>query len=562
MYPHAGTTRSLWQNRTHLQHGARLRGDITTDVVIVGGGIAGLTSAWLLRQRGIDVVVLEDGRLGSGETERTTAHLTSVLDDRFVELEKMHGADNTGVAAQSHAQAIDQIETIVDQLQVDCGFRRVHGYLFAADVDGNALLDEEYAAAVRAGLEVAIVDEVPGVQRLGRALRFSNQAEFEPLPYLTALAEACIGAGVRIFTGAHVSDLEGGAAPRATTEDGHTVAATRAVVVCTNTPVNDLLAVHTKQIPYRTYVVGLRVAAGALPSALWWDTSEPYHYVRVVKARPDTVGDDAFDVLLVGGEDHRVSAVHDADERFDRLEAWAKERFPCGARVNAWSGQVMEPADGLAFIGKNPMDADNVYIATGDAGQGITHGTIAGMMFAELLAPKRHAHGGRCDEANDGVDAEEDALDGNLEPWTRLYDPGRVSAKAIGEYTKDGINAVAQYARWLKGSDVDGDANIPRGSGAIQRRGLSLVAVYVDPAGEQHACSAVCPHLGAILAWNDLEKSWDCPLHGSRFTTSGIVMNGPANVSLNRLDEDGKEIAGHAPFADSSEPVAIFADRK
>ncbi len=536
MYPHAGTTRSLWQQHTRLTQGETLRGALQTDVVVVGAGIAGLTTAWLLRKRGLDVAILDDGRIGSGETERTTAHLSSALDEGYLEIERIHGKDNARLAAQSHSQAIDQIEAIVRELQIDCAFRRIDGYLFGSDDTGDAALDDEYAAAGRAGLEVELVNEVPGLPRVRRALCFRQQGEFEPLQYLGALADACMARGVRLFTGAHVSELEGGDAPKVTTEDGVTINARRAVIVCTNTPVNDLVALHTKQIPYRSYVIGLRVAADTLPSALWWDTAEPYHYVRLVRAA-DRSG-DGHDVLIVGGEDHKVSAVDDGEERFARLEAWARERFACGARISQWSGQVMEPIDGLAFIGKNPMDADNVYVATGDSGHGLTHGTIAGMMFAEMLfADNKH-------------------------PWAALYDPRRHSPKAIADYAKESVNAVAQFARWFKGSDVAHDEDIKRGSGAVQRRGLSLVAVSVDNDGHRHECTAVCPHLGAILAWNDLEKSWDCPLHGSRFTALGTVINGPANTCLKRFDDDGNEVAGALQQEESSGPVASFADRK
>ncbi|HEY1098832.1 MAG TPA: FAD-dependent oxidoreductase, partial [Myxococcota bacterium] len=388
---------------------------------------------------------------------------------------------------------------------------------------------------------VELVDEVPGLPRLGRALRFGQQAEFEPLTYLGALADACLARGARIHTGVHVDDVTGGAQPHVVTSDGHTITARRAAIVCTNTPVNNRVAVHTKQLPYRSYAIALRVAAGTLPSALWWDTAEPYHYVRLVKA--DDRSGDGSDLLIVGGEDHKVSSVDDGPARFDRLEAWAKARFPgCGARTAAWSGQVMEPIDGLAFIGKNPLDDDNVYIATGDSGHGLTHGTIAAMMFSEMLF----------------------ADEGDEHPWAKLYDPRRHSPSAVGEYAKETLNAVAQFGRWLQGSDVADVADIPLGSGAIQRRGLSLVAVYVDEDGHRRECSAVCPHLGAIVAWNDLEKSWDCPLHGSRFTTFGTVVNGPAISNLPRVDA-AAPTPGPVPddaVIERSGPVASWADRK
>lgn len=531
---HAGRTTSVWH--ASPSPGAPLRADVDTDVVVVGGGITGLTTAWLLAKKGARVVVVDDGPIGSGETERTTAHLASALDERFVHLEKLHGKDNARLAAQSHAQAIDQIEAIVRELQIDCDFQRVDGYLFAADDDDSdgSDLDDECAAAVRAGLVAEVVDAIPSLPRLGRAVRFSNQAEFEPMRYLHAMALACEARGVVLCTNTHADRIEGGDAPKVVTDDGFTISAAKAVVVATNTPVNDILALHTKQLPYRSYVIGLRVAAGALPHALWWDTGDPYHYVRVMRGVGDNAG---HDVLIVGGEDHKTGQVDDATERFDLLEAWARERFVVGARVSEWSGQVMEPIDGLAFIGKNPLDHDNVYVATGDSGHGLTHGTIAGMMLSEMIF---------------GVDDH---------PWAALYDPRRKSLQGITDYAKESFNVAVQYARWLKGSDVAHDEDIPRGSGAVQRRGLSLVAVSVGDDGCRHECSAVCPHLGAIVAWNDLEKSWDCPLHGSRFTPTGAVMNGPTNKGLERLGDVAPSLPDLGD-EEATRPIPMWADRK
>jgi nitrite reductase/ring-hydroxylating ferredoxin subunit len=254
-----------------------------------------------------------------------------------------------------------------------------------------------------------------------------------------------------------------------------------------------------------TYVIGAPVPRGSVTTALYWDTGDPYHYIRLV-----TGIDTGHDLLVVGGEDHKSGQADDIEERHPRLEAWARERFPSmGEVTHQWGGQVMEPVDGLAFIGHNPLDADNVYTVTGDSGNGMTHGTIAGMLITDQIL-------------------------GRHNPWESLYDPGRITLRASAEYAKEAVNTVAQYADWVTKGDVGSVDEIEKDSGAVIRRGVAKLAVYRDPTGALHERSAVCPHLGCIVAWNPAEKTWDCPCHGSRFDKFGEVINGPANVGLVR----------------------------
>ncbi len=290
-------------------------------------------------------------------------------------------------------------------------------------------------------------------------------------------------------------------------DDGRSVQAD-IVVFATNTPVNDRVAIHTKQHAYLTYAVALPVAPGSVPLGLYWDTSQsaedpegPYHYVRLHRSSKES----GHDVLIVGGEDHKVGQADDAAERWQRLEGWARERFPVkGPLVARWSGEVEEPIDGIAFIGADPGGPDGVYIVTGDSGMGMTHGAIAGLLLSDLAAGRSNA-------------------------WAKLYDPARRTLRAAGTYAEENLNTAAQYADWLqKGAKADPAP----GSGVIVRRGLRLVARYCDDAGAMHECSAVCPHLGGIVRWNSGESSWDCPAHGSRFDPKGKVFHGPSVGSL------------------------------
>jgi nitrite reductase/ring-hydroxylating ferredoxin subunit len=266
--------------------------------------------------------------------------------------------------------------------------------------------------------------------------------------------------------------------------------------------VNDRITMHTKQAPYRTYVVAARLRKDTVPPGLYWDTAEPYHYVRM---QPGGPGED--DVLIVGGEDHHTGQADDGDARLDRLEAWARERFgTLGPVVDRWSGQIIASIDGLGFIGRNPGDHGNVFIATGDSGNGLTHGTIAGLLIGDLVLGRRH-------------------------PWADVYDPARITPLAAWSFAKENLHVAAGYAHWLKPAAHATTALAP-GSGTVVQRGLRKIAVYRDEHGGLHERSAVCPHLGGVVAWNPLERTWDCPCHGSRFDARGCVVNGPANRDL------------------------------
>lgn len=396
----------------------KLAEDISTDVAIVGGGIAGMTTAYLLSKAGKKVAVLEDGFIASGETGRTTAHITHALDDRYYNLEKKHGLDGSRLAAESHTAAIDYIDSIVKEEGIDCDLARLDGYLFLDATDDNQSLERELAAAHNAGLEdVKMVKESPLKHRdISPCLCFPNQAQFQPLKYIRALAKAITSKyGATIYTKTHASELgseDGKVGIK--TSNGHRVTATN-IILATNAPIVDKVSkIYDKQKAYRTYVIATEIRKNAIPKALYWDTGnqkskeniKPYHYVRI----QEKTNDDNYDLLIVGGEDHKTGNTEnnqEIDKRFGRLENWMRNRFSVkGPTVYRWSGQVMEPADGLAFIGRNPGPDKNIYIATGDSGNGMTHGTIAGIILSDLILGKNN-------------------------PWAELYSPSRkVDGKA------------------------------------------------------------------------------------------------------------------------------------
>jgi len=498
--PPGAHTTSLWRHDVSFAPLAPLVTNVRADVCVVGAGIAGLSVAYQLARGGAAVVVVDAAGLGEGETARTSAHLSNVLDTRYTQLESLHGAERTGLIAASHARAVDEIEAVSAREGIACELERVDGYLFAAEDTDPRTLGDEYEAARRAGIEATWVERAPLLPfDSGRCLRFPRQAQFHPLRYLAGLAEATRRAGATIVAG-RVVRVDG--TPVTVEVVGGATVTAGAAVVATNTPINDRITMHTKQAAYRTYVIAAPVPAGSVPPGLYWDTADPYHYMRTQRH------DDARDLLIVGGEDHRTGQGDPSGAPFERLEAWAHGRFPAiGPVMHRWSGQIMASIDGLGFIGRNPGDAANVFIATGDSGNGLTHGTLAGLVLADVIA-------------------------GRPNPWADVYDPSRITPRAAWTFAKESLHVAAGYARWLAPARTQAHAQLAPGHGAVLQRGLHKVAVYRDERGGLHELSAVCPHLGGVVVWNDVEKSWDCPCHGSRFDTNGCVLNGPAASDL------------------------------
>lgn len=514
----AGETISLWERTAKKFRSAPLSENLTAEVCIVGAGIAGVTTAYLLARQDRRVVLVDDGPVGGGMTGRTTAHLVNALDERYSDVEKILGEECSRLYAKSHTAAIDQIESIVTKEKINCDFERVEGYLFVPPGGAVKELTRELGALHRAGLrEVERVDAVPTARlETDAVLRFPRQAQFHPLKYLDGVARAILELGGRIFTGTRVIEIEDGDRVKIKTSSGFTISA-QAAVVATNCPINDRLVIHSKQAPYATYVIGMRVTR-EVEHALFWDTALtaedekrqigpiPYHYCRFAR-------DEENDVFIVGGEDHKSGQAEDFEQRFAKLERWTRDRFPfVGEVTDRWSGQVMEPVDGVAYIGRNPGDK-NVYVVTGDSGNGMTHGTIAGILIVDLIA-------------------------GRENPWAKLYDPSRKTLKpvVVADYVAENANVVAQLRDYVTpGSEASAD-EIECGNGTILRSGIKKIAAYRDDNGVLHKLSAVCPHLKCIVRWDGAEKTWDCPCHGSRFNALGLVLNGPAISDLEPIE--------------------------
>ena len=496
------------------------------DVAIVGGGIAGLSTAYLLSKSGKKVILFEDGYIGSGETGRTTAHITHALDDRYYNLEKLHGKEGAHIAAESHTAAINMLEAIVNEEKIDCDFEKLDGFLFLDSTDTKESLDDELEATHRAGIKsTEIISKVSNLSfDTGPCLLFPNQAQFHPLKYLKGLSEAILSYGGKIYTATHVKDIL--PPNKIKTSDGYTAFA-KNIVIATNAPIIDKVSkIYEKQQAYRTYVIGARIKKDKVPHALYWDTGNqnsentvaPYHYVRIQR---NGEYDSNYDLLIVGGEDHLTGNItddRDLQQRYTNLESWTRNRFPIEDIEFRWSGQVLEPKDGIAFIGHNPSDDENknVFIATGDSGNGITHGTIAGIILTDLIL-------------------------GKTNPWVSLYNPSRVPREKLqgsenkkkdknNNNNKKESSLSKNKDNKLKKTSLQ-DLDIEQG--IVQEE--EKIAAYKDSNNKLHRYSAVCTHLGCTVVWNNSEKSFDCPCHGSRFSAiTGEVINGPAN---NKLDK-------------------------
>ena len=490
---------SLWRAQTEPPKFPRLSNDASCDLVVVGAGIAGLSSAYEAARCGARVIVIDRGDIAGGMTARTTAHLASELDDFYFELSRAMGEDQAQLYHESQVAAINRVEAICAGENIAADFARVPGYLVAAEPAHQADLEQEYDVCRRIGVEVEWSDAAPVPLPSGtRALRFAEQARFHPLKYCAGLVEAIRNRGGEFYgQTAYVAHDQDSSGVTIQTESGPRIRAA-AALFATNSPVNDRVAIHTKQVPMRTYAMAGKVPAGSIEDALVWDTLEAYHYVRLQPAG------DGQDWLIVGGEDHRSGTADDMDQRFARIEAWTRERFPSFTRFeHRWSGQVMEPADFLPYSGRD--GSDRIYVHSGDSGQGMTNGVAGALNFIALF---------RNEKAR----------------FADLFDPARKPSApvSLGEYVKGQGPVVANLGEYLSAGEVDSVDDIKPGQGAIVRDGIAKHAVFRTKEGELIARSAVCTHVGCIVHWNSFEQCWDCPCHGSQFQPDGSVINGPA----------------------------------
>jgi glycine/D-amino acid oxidase-like deaminating enzyme/nitrite reductase/ring-hydroxylating ferredoxin subunit len=512
-------TGSYWLATSGATDFPALRSDTRTEVAVVGAGLPGLMAAYLLAKEGVRVTVLDRFRVAMAETGHTTAHITHVVDSRLRDLIRIHGEERTKASWDSGAFATDLLERIAREEGIDCGFARVDGVLYGNYEGDEELLAEEAAHAGRFGYAVERIDadDVPFASRA--ALRFPRQAKFHPRRFLLGLVEKMERMGVAFHEGTEVvgvdDDARGDAPVELRTSEGAAVRA-EFLLACSNVPFLDKVRMHTKLFPYRSYVVAAGARKGLLEDALYWSTFEPgqlyapYYYTRVEPGADN-------DVIILGGEDHKVGQAERPDERWTRLLAYLRGALREDVTVeHRWSGQIIETLDGLPFIGPNPGSRDNVLIATGFSGNGMTFGALAGWMMAERVL-------------------------GHSTDWDQLYEPSRKSPQ-LDVFLRENKDMFRELlTRPFQRSEVRDVADISPGDGAVVSRGGRKLAVHRTREGELKACSAICTHLQCAVRWNRAEQSWDCPCHGSRFTPDGAVVNGPAVQPLEPASADDLE---------------------
>lgn len=497
-------TTPYWASNVTFPEFAPLDEDLDADVVVVGAGITGLGAAYLLARAGRQVVVLERGRCAGADTGQTSAHLTMVTDTRMSELVSRFGSDHAQAVWDAGLAAISTIDDAIREHAIDANFAWVDGYLHAPlNHEGRSepkQLKQDASLAREMGFDVEYLEAAPLVGQ--PAIRFANQARVHPRAYLSGLVRAFVKLGGRIHERSAADGFRD--EPRAVTSAGHVVRC-RDIVMATHNPLAGLSSMasatlfQTKLALYTSYVVAGRAPSGAVADALWWDTSDPYHYLRV---EPHEGGD----LIIFGGEDHKTGQQADPKACYRRLEERLQAIVPVIELTHHWSGQVIETPDGLPYIG--PI-AGHQYAATGYAGNGLTFGTLASLIIT-------------------------DAILGRANPWAELFDPGRKArARGLWNYVKENADYPYYMIRdRFAGPDADSLRAVKRGQGKIVERNGARIAVYRDEAGAVTLRSATCTHMGCVVGWNAAERTWDCPCHGSRFTPSGAVLSGPAESPL------------------------------
>lgn len=499
-------TQTYWQI-DKLPQFEPLSHDLSVDVVIIGGGLTGITAAYLLKKAGAKVALLERNRCAHADTGHTTAHLTYVTDYRLHHLADTFGKDAAKAFWEAGVAGIDQIFEIVRELDIDCDFKwipgHLHGRLRDSDKADRESLEKDFALATELGFTADWLEQVPYANRPG--IRFHNQAKFDPVKYLSPILKYIHGNGSFVFEKSEAGQIE---SDPLTIHVGQHKVRCGYLMIATHTPLmgkssmSSATLFQSKLALYTSYVLGAQVPTGSVPEALFWDTNDPYYYLRVDRKTD-------HDYVIFGGEDCKTGQEKDPTTAFTRLEQELAKHLPQAKVQNRWLGQVVETNDGLPFIGENEGQQ---FIATGFCGNGFTLGTLSATMARDRFLGRKN-------------------------PWFDLF---RVDRKKFHGGTWRYILENLDYPFYMlrdrmRGAEGDSADAVKIGEGKILKLDGKKVAAYRDETGKVNLCSPVCTHLGCIVRWNAADKTWDCPCHGSRFKPAGEVFSGPAESPLEKL---------------------------
>jgi glycine/D-amino acid oxidase-like deaminating enzyme/nitrite reductase/ring-hydroxylating ferredoxin subunit len=502
-------TTPLWLRTATLPRFPALDRDLTVDVAVVGAGITGITTAYLLKCAGVSVALVEREECASIDTGHTSAHLTMVTDTPLTRLVEQHGRDTAMAIWDAGRLAIDRIEAHIEAERIACDFRRVPGFLHAAlagtGMSQDALRDQARLSA-ELGFAASFVADIrpfglPGV-------RFADQALFHPRKYLAGLLRTIPGDGGHVFEHSAVDEVTDN--PLSVKANGHTVSCAY-VILATQTPLigkSSLVSatvLQSKLALYTSYVLAGRLPADQIPHGLYWDTMEPYHFLR-------TEPSQGTDLVVFGGADHKTGQVTNTQNCYQALEKTLRRIAPNVELTDRWSGQVLETIDGLPFVGET---ADRQFTVTGCAGNGMTFGTLGAMMAR-------------------------DAVLGRPNPWRKLLDPHRNNIRSgAWNYVRENKDYLYYMLRdHLARRHSTSIGHLRPGQGKVVSLNGQRVAAYRDEQGVLALRSAICTHMACEVHWNQAETTWDCPCHGSRFKTDGSVISGPAESPLTAIDED------------------------
>lgn len=494
----------------------RLEDDLDVDVAVIGAGIVGILTASFLKDAGKKVALLDAGAVVEGVTGHTTAKVTSLHTLIYDELIRKFGEDKARVYADSNQAAIGMIRELAQARSIDCDFRGSTAYTYTVDPDHVSMIEKEAEAAQRLGLPARYLDEVPAPFSVKAAIGFTDQADFHPRKFLLPLVSAIPGVGSHVFENTRVVDIDEGAPCRVVAEGGAVINA-QDVVVATHMPITSRGLFFARVEVSRGYAMVMDISEDSVPDGMFINVGGPTHSVRSARH-----GDEH--VVVLAGEGHPVGETDDHSRHWDRLEKWARGAFGARGVRYRWSTQDLYSLDGVPFIGRMSPSSDHVFTATGFSAWGMTNGMVAGRLLADLIT----------DVPNE---------------WAELYDPARVNLKSVPSFAKKGGHDAKRLIgdRFKSAADRNELVDLGPGEGAVFEIEGERIAISRDNAGQLHPVSAVCTHLGCIVSWNDAERSWDCPCHGSRFSSEGAVLQGPAVEPLGARLPDLKSGEASAP---------------